>query len=86
MRQHLAAMPESTGSTRPERLLDDLAEELDRADIAALTAIEGERRPNLERFLDGYRGHLTRFADSVGELHFAAGPVPRAFGFATVTE
>jgi len=86
MRRHLAAMPESTGSTRPERLLDDLADELDRADIAALTAIEGERRPNLERFLDGYRAQLTRFADSVGELHFAAGPVPRAFGFATVTE
>jgi len=86
MRQHLAAMPESTGSTRPERLLDDLAEELDRADLAALSAIEGERRPNLERFLGGYLGQLTRFADSVGELHFAAGPVPRSFGFATVTE
>ena len=86
MRQHLAAMPESTGSTRPERLLHDLAEELDRADLAALSAIEGERRPNLERFLGGYLGQLTRFADSVGELHFAAGPVPRSFGFATVTE
>lgn len=86
MRQHLAAMPESTGSTRPERLLDDLADELDRVDLAALTAIEGERRPNLERFLTGYLGHLTRFADSVGELHFAAGPVPRSFGFAAVSE
>nr|WP_254450947.1 circularly permuted type 2 ATP-grasp protein [Aeromicrobium stalagmiti] len=86
MRTHLAAMPESTGSTRPERLLDDLAEELERADIAALTAIEGENRPNLERFLGGYIGQLTRFADAVGELHFAAGPAPRAFGFATVTE
>ncbi len=86
MRQHLSAMPESTGSTRPERLLDDLADELERADIAALTAIEGERRPNLERFLTGYHGQLTRFADAVGELHFAAGPIPRSFGFATVTE
>lgn len=86
MRRHLAAMPESTGSTRPERLLDDLAEELDRAEIAALTAIEGERRPNLERFLDGYVGQLTRFADAVGELHFAPAPTPRAFGFATVVE
>ena len=27
LREHLAAMPGSTGSTRPERLLDDLAEE-----------------------------------------------------------
>lgn len=86
MRQHLAAMPESTGSTRPERLLDDLSDELERVDVAALTAIEGENRPNLERFLEGYVGQLTRFADSVGELHFAAGPLPRSFGFATVVE
>ncbi|KAA1398067.1 circularly permuted type 2 ATP-grasp protein [Aeromicrobium ginsengisoli] len=86
LREHLAAMPGSTGSTRPERLLDDLADELDRADIAALTAIAGENRPNLERFLDGYVAQLTRFADAVAELHFAAGPAPRSFGFATVTE
>ncbi|AXT85429.1 hypothetical protein C6I20_09665 [Aeromicrobium sp. A1-2] len=82
LREHLAAMPGSTGSTRPERLLDDLAEELDRADIAALTAIEGENRPNLERFLDGYVGQLTRFADAVGHVHFAASPTARSFGFA----
>lgn len=83
MREHLAAMPESTGATRPERLLDDLAEELERADVAALTAIEGENRPNLERFLDGYIASLTRFADAVGDLHLAAGPAPRSFGFTT---
>jgi uncharacterized alpha-E superfamily protein len=86
MRQHVAAMPESTGSTRPERLLDDLLDELDRVDIAALTAIEGERRPHLDRFLASYIGQLTRFADAVGEMHFAGSPVPRSFGFATVTE
>lgn len=86
MREHLGAMPESTGSTRPERLLDDLADELARTDVATLSAIEGERRPNLERFLAGYVGQLTRLADAVGDLHFAAGPVPRSFGFATVTE
>ncbi|VXB28655.1 circularly permuted type 2 ATP-grasp protein [Aeromicrobium sp. 9AM] len=86
LREHLAPMPGSTGSTRPERLLDDLAEELDRADIAALTAISGENRPNLERFLDAYVAQLTRFADAVGELHFAAGPAPRSFGFAAVSE
>lgn len=84
LREQLAAMPESTGSTRPERLLDDLADELERVDLADLTVIEGERRPNLERFLTGYIGQLSRFADAVGELHFAAGPVPRAFGFASV--
>ena len=81
LRDHLAAMPGSTGSTRPERLLDDLAHELARADIAALVAVEGERRPNLERFLDGYIGQLSRIADAIGELHFAAGPAPRSYGF-----
>jgi uncharacterized circularly permuted ATP-grasp superfamily protein/uncharacterized alpha-E superfamily protein len=86
LRAHLAAMPGSTGSTRPERLLDDLADEVERADLAALTAIEGENRPNLERFLNGCIVRLTHFADAVGELHFAAGPVPRSFGFATVAE
>lgn len=83
LHEHLAALPESTGSTRPERLLDDLADELDRADVPALAAIEGENRPHLERFLDGYIAALTRFADAVGELHFAAGPAPRSFGFTT---
>jgi uncharacterized circularly permuted ATP-grasp superfamily protein/uncharacterized alpha-E superfamily protein len=86
LRQHLGAMPESTGATRPERLLDDLSDELERADIAALTAIEGERRPNLERFLNGYVAQLTRLADSVGDVHFAGSPMPRSFGFATVAE
>ena len=81
LREHLAAMPGSTGSTRPERLLDDLAHELARADIAALVAVEGEHRPNLERFLDGYIGQLSRIADAIAELHFAVGPAPRAFGF-----
>ncbi|MEJ7636146.1 circularly permuted type 2 ATP-grasp protein [Aeromicrobium sp.] len=86
MREHLAEMPGSTGSTRPERLLDDLADELDRADIVALTAIEGENRPNLARFLDGYAAQLSRLADAVGELHFAAAPIPRSFGFATAVQ
>lgn len=82
LRGHLAAMPGSTGSTRPERLLDDLSHELERVDIAALVTVGGESRPNLERFLDGYTGQLTRLADAVGDLHFAAGPAPRSFGFA----
>ncbi len=85
LRDHLAAMPGSTGSTRPERLLDDLAHELARADIAALVAVEGEHRPNLERFLDGYIAQLSRIADAIAELHFAVGPAPRSFGFGGVS-
>lgn len=86
LRTLLGGMPQSTGSTRPERLVDDLAEELDRADIAALVMTEGESRPNLQRFLDGYIAQLSRVAEAVAELHFAAGPAPRSFGFTTVGE
>ena len=70
----------------PSGCSNDLAEELERVEISTLTAIEGERRPNLERFLDHYLDGLTRFAESVGQVHFAPVPVPRAFGFATVQE
>ncbi|WP_456697298.1 circularly permuted type 2 ATP-grasp protein [Aeromicrobium sp. P5_D10] len=85
LREQLAAMPESTGSTRPERLLDDLADELERIELPVLTEIEDGSRPHLMRFLDGSIGQLSRFADAVAELHFSAGPVPRAFGFAAVS-
>ncbi len=86
MREHLAALPGSTGSSRPERLLHDLVQELQRVDVLELSVTEGEHRPNLERFLDGHLDALTRLADSIGQVHFAPVPVPRAFGFATVQE
>ncbi|MCW2795489.1 circularly permuted type 2 ATP-grasp protein [Nocardioides sp.] len=76
-REHLAALPASTGSTRPERLLEDLIAELEGADIAALVAIGGVGRPNLETFLDTFRAQLVRLAEAVADLHFASGPAPR---------
>lgn len=82
LRRHVAALPASTGSTRPERLLDDLAEELDRVDTAALVPIEGEGRPNLERHLDTVAVHLSRFAEAFEAMHLAAAPAPRSFGLA----
>ncbi|EFQ83163.1 hypothetical protein HMPREF0063_12372 [Aeromicrobium marinum DSM 15272] len=77
---HLAHLPASTGSTRPERLVADLADEVARVEVAALVAIEGERRPNLEAFLDAVVLQLSRFADSVADLHLASAPAPRSFG------
>ena len=82
LRRHVGALPGSTGSSRPERLLDDLAEELDRVDPVTLVPIEGESRPNLERHLDTVVVHLTRFADAFEALHLAAAPAPRSFGLA----
>ncbi|GAB4007495.1 circularly permuted type 2 ATP-grasp protein [Nocardioides ultimimeridianus] len=80
LRGHLAALPASTGSSRPERLLDDLLEALDQTDLASLVAIGGPGRPNLEAFLDRFRSGVERLAEAITELHFAAGPAPRPLG------
>ncbi len=74
LREHLAAMPASTGSTRAERLLDHLETELAAADVAALGAIEGGRREVLVDFLTGVTAQLEQLSDAVTHLHFESGP------------
>lgn len=76
----LAALPTSTGSTRPERLVLDLLEELDRADLPMLGTVDGEGRPHLQHLLDVLLGQLARLADSVVELHLSGARTPRSFG------
>ncbi|WP_370240718.1 circularly permuted type 2 ATP-grasp protein [Aeromicrobium sp.] len=78
--EHLAALPASTGSTRPERLLADLRARVEEVDIATLVAIGGVERPHLSAFLDDLTLQLQRFADAVAALHVATGPRPRTFG------
>lgn len=80
LRTHLAALPTSTGSTRPERLLDDVIEHLDDLDVATLVTIGGANRPNLERYLDGLHEHVSRVALAIEDFHLAVGPAPRSFG------
>ncbi|WP_345521719.1 circularly permuted type 2 ATP-grasp protein [Nocardioides conyzicola] len=79
-REHLAGLPGSTGSSRPERLLADLLDELAAADVAELVTIGGVGRPNLVRFLAAFQGTLERVTDAVAEVHFASGPPPRPLG------
>ena len=83
---HLAALPASTGSTRPERLVADLLATLEHADIATLVTIGGVARPNLQAFLDSFAGQLTRLADAIAEVHFSSGPAPRALGSLALVE
>jgi uncharacterized circularly permuted ATP-grasp superfamily protein len=78
--EHLAALPISTGSTRPERLLAALASEVEETDVARLVAIGGADRPHLAAFLDSVAAQLDRLAEAVADLHFATGPAPRVFG------
>ena len=47
LREHLAAMPDSTGSTRPERLLEQLAATLQSTDLTELVKTTEIRRPRL---------------------------------------
>lgn len=83
---HLAALPASTGSTRPERLLADLVAEVEGTDVATLVAIGGVERPNLLSFLDSVSGQLHRLGEALAELHLATGPAPRTFGSLPVLE
>lgn len=76
---HLAALPASTGSTRPERLLADLAAELAATDVPTLVAIGGVGRPNLEAFLASTAAQLARLGEAVAEVHLDVGPAPRPF-------
>jgi len=74
LREHLSAMPASTGSTRPERLLDDLETQLAAVDAATLAAAQDGRRTGLVTFLAGIVAQLEQLADAIGHLHFEAGP------------
>ena len=74
---HLAGLAGSTGSTRPERLVADLATRLEETDSASLVAIGGVERPHLAGLLDEVLGQLTRAGEAVTELHFSSGPAPR---------
>ncbi|MBO0841686.1 MAG: circularly permuted type 2 ATP-grasp protein [Nocardioides sp.] len=77
MRRHLYHLQASTGSSRPERLIDDIADMLDQTEVASLVAIGGVRRPNLESFLDLTHAQLTRLGEAIAEVHLATGPAPR---------
>jgi len=74
LREHLAAMPASTGSTRAERLLDHLETQLAAADVATLGAVEGGRREVLVEFLADVTAQLEQLSDAVTHLHFESGP------------
>jgi uncharacterized circularly permuted ATP-grasp superfamily protein/uncharacterized alpha-E superfamily protein len=80
--RHLAAQPGSTGSTRPERLVSELAERVAATDIGALVAIGGAERPNLVTYLATTTTALGRIGDAVHEQHLESGPAPRPLALA----
>ena len=92
LREHLAALPGSTGSTRPERLLEDLETTLGDIDIVGLTTttglatIAGAGRTELEAFLGEVAAQLELLADAIDQQHFESGPPPLAMSALTLTE
>ncbi|MEU1972966.1 circularly permuted type 2 ATP-grasp protein [Microbacterium sp. NPDC019599] len=86
LRGHLAAMPASTGSTRPERLLEHLETAIDNLDLTALATPSGPRRPRLQRFFDSTRSQIEQLSDAIADVHFASGPPPQPLSSMSVIE
>ncbi|WP_460775962.1 circularly permuted type 2 ATP-grasp protein [Microbacterium sp. GXF7504] len=72
--EHLAALPTSTGSSRPERLVDDLRESLAAVRIDDLLAEADGVRPVLAAFLDDLVDQTQRVSDAVLQVHVESGP------------
>lgn len=76
LREHLAALPASTGSSRAERLLDQLETGLAEVEVLEMTAVVGGRRERLVEGLESIRAQLEQLSDAIADLHFEAGPPP----------
>lgn len=83
---NLASLPASTGSTRPERLVDELLEAVRTADLSMLTALGGEHRPHLVQFLTQVETALQRIGDAIEEVHLSVGPPMRPLFFSATDE
>jgi uncharacterized alpha-E superfamily protein len=84
--QNLRELPASTGSTRPERLVEELLETVQTADLAELTVLGGEHRPHLARFLAQVEVALQRLGDAIAEVHLSVGPPMRPLFFSATDE
>ncbi|WP_159502125.1 circularly permuted type 2 ATP-grasp protein [Microbacterium sp. 18062] len=90
LRTHLAAMPASTGSSRPERLVDHLIQSLEAVEVADLvTTVDlaaERRRIHLEDFLADTIARLAQIGESIEQVLFEAGPPPLALSALSLVE
>ncbi|GGM17381.1 circularly permuted type 2 ATP-grasp protein [Nakamurella endophytica] len=68
--EDLRALPDAGGASRPERLTEDLAALLRRADATGLEVERDGRRVALTGFLDQVHGALRELGDAVAAAHF----------------
>lgn len=83
---HLAALPSSTGSSRPERLAEELRAAVGGVEIAGLTLREDGVRPGLILFLAETADGLERLSDAVLQVHGASEPEPQALSSLALIE
>lgn len=86
VREHIAAQPLSTGSTRPERLLDQLQEKVEGLVAVELSASIGGRRAVLDETLLDVEAQLAEIARAVEALHFSSGPPLQTYASLSLTE
>ncbi len=72
LRTDLKALPSSSGSTRPERLIDEIAARLRRLDPADLEAVTPEgKRAELADLLDGMHADLRDLSSLITATHLS---------------
>jgi uncharacterized alpha-E superfamily protein len=72
LRNDLRALPSSTGSTRPERMIDEIGARLRRLDPADLEHVtEAGRRDELTELLAGMHADLRELSDLIKTAHLA---------------
>lgn len=75
--QNLTAVPGSTATDRPLRILADLRDLLTDIDPHQLCAVDEGRRGGLEEFLDQLREQLNNLADAIGDQYLQQPPSPQ---------
>ncbi|MDR3658821.1 MAG: circularly permuted type 2 ATP-grasp protein, partial [Mycobacterium sp.] len=72
LRSDLRALPSSTGSTRPERTIEEIGARLRRLDPADLEHVTGDgRRVELAELLNGIHADLRELSDLIKTAHLA---------------
>jgi uncharacterized alpha-E superfamily protein len=83
-RADLRALPDSSGTSRPQRRLEDVEGVLRRVRPAELDRIDGDdRRPELVALLDGLNESLRGIADAIAAQHFWRPTPMQALGVVT---
>lgn len=84
--EHLAAQPASTGSSRPERLLEELDARVRDLDSDTLVRVTDGRRVELAAFLEAITEGMAELARAIEATHFSSGPPPQPLSALSLTE